>query len=203
MPGPDRVFSPLHYLRGWLSPSDAASRADLIFVLAGRQSRKEYALELFRQGLAPRILLSVSRFEIRRFSMMALPVPLDLVALARTIPPPERHYFVEFEGEMFHVKQLGPGPFGTLAEIESLAHWLTGHAEVASILIVSSSSHLRRICMCCRALLPESVRVRLAAVPADFAAPEPRPFEEESAGAVLKELLKLAVYWTLLRKKLH
>lgn len=203
MPSPDRVFSPLRYLRGWLSPSDPVSRGDLIFVLAGRQSRKEYALELFRQGLAPRILLSVSRFEIRRFSKMALPVPLDLVALARTIPAPQRHYFVEFEGEMFHVKQLRRGRFGTLTEIRALARWLEEHPQAASIVVVSSPSHLRRIRMCCRALLREGVEVRLAAVPADFAAPEPRPFEEESAGAVLKELLKLAVYWTLLRKKLH
>ncbi len=200
MPSPDRVFSPLRYLRGWLSPSDPVSRADLIFALAGRQSRKEYALELFRQGLAPRILLSVSRFEIRRFSKLALPVPLDLLALARTVPPAQRHYFVEFEGQMFHVKQLRPGRFGTLTEIASLAHWLKGHPEVASILIVSSSSHLRRIRMCCRALLHEGVVVRLAAVPASSAGSGPRGLEESTA-AVLKELLKLPVYWMVLQGK--
>jgi hypothetical protein len=58
-------------LHAWLSPADAPQSADLIFVLAGRVYRKEYALDLFRQGLAPRILFSVSRFEIRRFSKMA------------------------------------------------------------------------------------------------------------------------------------
>lgn len=189
----------LRFLRDWLSPSDPVRRADLIFVLAGRQSRKEYALDLFRQGLAPRVLLSVGRFEIRRFSKMALPVPLDLLALASTVPPAQRHYFVEFESKMFHVKHLHPGRLGTLAEIESLARWLEGHPEVASIVVVSSPSHLRRVRMCCRALLREGVEVRLAAVPANFAAPGPRRLEEESAGAVLKELLKLAVYWTVLR----
>jgi hypothetical protein len=41
---------------------------DLIFVLAGRDYRKHYALQLFKDGIAPSILFSVSRFEIRRFS---------------------------------------------------------------------------------------------------------------------------------------
>ncbi len=69
----------LPWLHGWLSPADRARPADLIFVLAGQMSRKHYALQLFRAGLAPRLLFSVSRFEIGRFSMMALPVLLDLL----------------------------------------------------------------------------------------------------------------------------
>ena len=86
-------------LRAWLSPVDTPRKADLIFVLAGRMHRKECALELFREGLAPRILLSVGRFEIRRFSKMALPASLDLLKLAQAVPPSQRHYFVFFEGE--------------------------------------------------------------------------------------------------------
>ena len=86
-------------LRVWLSPVDTPRKADLIFVLAGRMHRKECALELFREGLAPRILLSVGRFEIRCFSKMALPVLLDLLKLAQDVPTPPRHYFVFFEGE--------------------------------------------------------------------------------------------------------
>ncbi len=194
----------LRRLYHWLSPSDPVRHADLIFVLAGRQSRKEYALELFRQGLAPRILLSVGRFEIRRFAKLPLPVPLDLLAIASSVPPPERHYFVEFEGGMFHVEQLRPERLGTLAEIKSLARWLEGHPEVLSILLVSSASHLRRVRMCCRALLRRGLEVRLAAVPEDGgpACPE-QPSEEEPAGAVFAELLKLPAYWLLLRGKLR
>jgi hypothetical protein len=86
-------------LRAWLSPVDTPRKADVIFVLAGRMHRKECALELFRQGLAPRILLSVGRFEIRRFSKMALPASLDVLKLAEAVPPSQRHYFVFFEGE--------------------------------------------------------------------------------------------------------
>lgn len=194
----------LRRIREWLSPVETLRPADLIFVLAGRQFRKEYALELFRQGLAPRILLSVARFEIRRFSKMELPVPLDLLSLASTIPPPQRHYFVEFRGQMFHVKHLRLGRFGTLGEVEALTEWLKDHREVASVVIVSSATHLRRIRLCCRALLPKAVEVRLAAVPAELAASGTgKRAERESAGAVLGELLKLAVYWAFLRRRLH
>ena len=112
-------------LRAWLSPTDALRDADLIFVLAGRVYRKDYALELFRQGLAPRIMFSVGRFEIRRFSKMALPVPLDLLKPAQELPPPQRHYFVFFEGQEVETQHVLPGRFGTLTEIEALARWLS------------------------------------------------------------------------------
>jgi hypothetical protein len=192
--------SPLRFLRRWLSLGDPVRPADLIFVLAGRQSRKEYALELFRQRIAPRILLSVGRFEIRRFAKLPLPVPLDLLAIASGVPPPERHYFVEF-GKMFHVKQLHPGRFGTLTELESLARWLEGRPEVTSIVIVSSPWHLRRVRMCCRALLREALEVKLAAVPEDYPGPSTGPSAGQERAAVLMELLKLPVYWMVLRRR--
>ena len=50
---PNQSLPRLPRLRAWLSPVDTPRSADLIFVLAGRVYRKEYALELFRQGLAP------------------------------------------------------------------------------------------------------------------------------------------------------
>ncbi len=71
---------PLPGLHAWLSSADDARPADLIFVLAGQMSRKDYALHLFRGGLAPRLLFSVGRFEIRSFSKMALPIQLDALA---------------------------------------------------------------------------------------------------------------------------
>ncbi len=183
-------------LRDWLSPVDAPRSADLIFVLAGRVYRKDYALELFRQGLAPRILFSVGRFEIRRFSKMALPVPLDLLKLAQEVPPPQRHYFAFFEGQQVRTQHVLPGRFGTLTEIESLARWLSERPEIHSVLIVSSGTHLRRIRMCCRSLL--NVNIRLAFLAA------PLTLSEQSSGFAsakedLMELFKLAIYWTLLK----
>ena len=48
-------------------------------MLAGRENRKEYGLKPFTRGVAPMVLLSVARYEIRRFSQLSLAfdVPLD------------------------------------------------------------------------------------------------------------------------------
>jgi uncharacterized SAM-binding protein YcdF (DUF218 family) len=192
----NRSLLQLPRLRAWLSPADAPRSADLIFVLAGRMYRKDYALELFRQGFATRILFSVGRFEIRRFSKMALPVPLDLLKLAQELPPPQRHYFVFFEGQEVHTQHILPQRFGTLTEIEALARWLSEHPEIHSVLIASSGTHLRRIRMCCRSLLKTNVRLVCLSAP-------PPLSEESSDFATAREdsmeLFKLLIYWILLK----
>src|SRR5882724_9770812 len=136
---PSRLLPGLH---AWLSSADHARPAELIFVLAGHMSRKDYALQLFREGLAPRLLFSVGRFEIRRFSKMALPVPLDLLKLAQDVPPPQRHYFVFFQDQQVRVERVKPGRFGTLMEIETLARWLIENPNIRSVLVISSDTHL-------------------------------------------------------------
>jgi len=79
---------PLHErLYNWLSPADGPGQSDLIFVLAGRQSRKLYALELFRQALGGTLLMSVGRFEIRKFAQLPIPADVDLLQIASTTPP--------------------------------------------------------------------------------------------------------------------
>jgi uncharacterized SAM-binding protein YcdF (DUF218 family) len=177
--------------------------ADVIFVLAGRVSRKEYALELLRQGLAPRILFSVGRFEIRRFSKMALPVPLDLLKLAQELPPPQRHYFVFFYGQVVQVEHMSPRRFGTLTEIKTLAGWLSKNPDIRSVLVVSSDTHLRRIRMCCQALLDRKVELTFLATPSSHAEPnDPGPTKRALFGATkdeLLELFKVVVYWFLLK----
>ncbi len=205
-------------LRAWLSPEDAPRNAGLIFVLAGMVYRKEYALDLFRQGLAPRILFSVSRFEIRRFCRLALPVAVDLLKLAQGVPPSQRHYFVFFEGQKVRVQHVPPGRFGTLTEIAALARWLTENPDIRSVLIVSSATHLRRIRMCCRSLLRPALEMTYLATPQllaeqpALAVPAPTTVEQQpdrpepegesafaSAKADLLELFKLAIYWILLK----
>jgi uncharacterized SAM-binding protein YcdF (DUF218 family) len=202
-------------LRAWLSPADAPRSADLIFVLAGRVHRKEYALELFRQGLAPRILFSVGRFEIRRFSKMDLPAPADLLKLAQDLAPRQRHYFVFFEGQEVRVEHVPPRRFGTLTEIEALARWLATNLGIRSAIVISSDTHLRRIRMCCRSLLNPELEV--AFLPAPFPLPErsspaaaesrqdhPQPAESSAAASLIEDLLelfKLAVYWVLLKMR--
>lgn len=191
---PIRNWQLFHRLRIWLSPADSPRAADLIFALAGRMVRKEYALELFRNGLAPRILLSVGRFEIRRFSKMSLPLPLDLLKMAQAILPSERHYFVAFQENDVRVQPVPPGRFGTYKEIDLLARWLAANRPIDSLLIVSSDIHLRRIRLCCRSLLSKGLPL------AFLAAPNPPPEQTQdsplpSVSEVFLELLKLSVYW--------
>jgi hypothetical protein len=175
------------------SPSPRLN-VDLIFVLAGRENRKRYGLELLRQRVAARVLFSVARFEIRRFSTLLLPVSLDLMKLASSIPPPRRHFFILFDGQRAQAKHVQPGRFGTLTEIESLMHWLSAHPEVRSLLIVSSKTHLRRIRMCCDSLLNASFEIGLTAVPEASNGER----DSEPRTAVLVEILKVLLYCIIL-----
>jgi uncharacterized SAM-binding protein YcdF (DUF218 family) len=192
------VRSDSRRLHDWLSLADTPSNADLIFVLAGGMDRKSYGLELFRQGLAPRILFSVGRFEIRRFSKMPLPVPLDLLKFAQDWPPAQRHFFVVFEGDKAQVNHVCPRRFGTLNEISVLEQWLRDHPEIQSLLIVSNSTHLRRVRMCCRTLLVPQKKLSFVA------SREGAPLETGVARSAslahdLFELLKVLVYGCALK----
>jgi hypothetical protein len=187
-------------LREWLAPVDPPRRADLIFVLAGREFRKRYGLKLLRQGLAPRILFSVARFEIRSFSKLELPKPLDLLGLAARVAPPERHYFVEFEKQNVAVEHVRPGRFGTLTEIASLARWLDAHPQIHSVLLISSAIHLRRVMICCRFLLRATTEIALLGALPDSSTQlsSTQDGQPESKSAVGAEVLKVALYWLLL-----
>ena len=46
--------------------NDAPMPADLIFVMAGRMERKIYGLELYRAGIAPKLVLSIGRYEVSK-----------------------------------------------------------------------------------------------------------------------------------------
>src|SRR5262249_54551038 len=119
--------------------------SDLIFALAGEQNRKEYAVKLFSEGFAPRLLLSVARFDVRRFSQLALPRQLDLPGMAAQLSRSERHFFVFVENGGASVQTIPPTRFGTLREILALRMWLKEHPEIASVLVVSSGFHLTRV----------------------------------------------------------
>ncbi len=179
--------------------------------------RKEYALELFRQGLAPRLLFSVGRFEIRRFSKMSLPAPLDLLKIAQEVPPPQRHYFVSFDGQDVHVEHVLPGRFGTLTEIAALSRWLDANPTIRSVIVISSAGHLRRVRMCCRSLLKTDTKLAYLASPVDtpelsvpetFGVSAEQELSDErvdppSLWEDLQELFKVTVYWVLLKFRWH
>jgi hypothetical protein len=182
----------LKMLFDWLAHADSPMQSDAIFVLAGHKSRKALAIQLLAQGTAPRILFSVGRFEIRRFPELGLPRTIDLLQLAQTIPPPQRHFFVLFEGQQFTVQRIQVRVLGTLSEIDALADWLLAHPEISSLLLVSSGAHLRRLRMCCRRLLRRNVKCSFVATP------EEGGNNSSNRGAIFLECFKIACYFVLL-----
>jgi hypothetical protein len=190
----------LQFLFDWLVRADPSAHTDAIFVLAGHKSRKVYAIQLLEQGIAPRILFSVGRFEIRRFPELELPPTIDLLQMAQGIPPPQRHFFVLFENQQFTVQRIRVRMLGTLSEIDALADWLLEHPEVSSLLVVSSGPHLRRLRICCRALLPRSVKTSFLAAFEENSAKNARPWWKDGATrkCVLSEWIKTACYFVFL-----
>jgi hypothetical protein len=139
-------------------------------------------------------LFSVGRYEIRRFSKMSLPTPLDLLALAQATPPPQRHYFAFFQAQEVQVEHIPPGRFGTLTEIRALAGWSDEHPEIHSVTVVSSATHLRRIRLCCRHVLRGEQSLTYLAAPESTSGDS----AQSSATDDLRELFKLIVYRILL-----
>lgn len=172
--------------------------ADVIFVLAGRYGRKSYGLKLWKDGWAGTLLLSVDRFEIRRFSTLTLPAPLNLVDIAFRTEPRQRHYFVEIQNGKVDAQRIAVGRFGTWAEVVGFSDWLRVNGQVRSAMVVSSGFHLRRVRMCCRKLVGDGTRLTFVAVP-----DESRYFRRfwwrnaKALRLVLSEFVKIGIYWGL------
>jgi hypothetical protein len=182
-------------LYNWLAVSDRCQESDVIFVLAGRECRKRFALRLFQEGWAPTLLLSVGRFEIRRFSNLELPTSLDLLAIASTTEPRRRHYFVEIGPRTAAAQRIALGRFGTLREILAFSEWLREHTAIRSVTVVSSGFHLKRIRMCCRRLVPDGTRLNFVAVPDESRYLRRHWWRDPKARKLmLSEVLKIAIY---------
>lgn len=170
--------------------------ADLIFVLAGLEARKIHGLKLHSRKYARSLLLSVGRFEIRKLAKLQIPTPIDLLSIAAPVPPTQRHFFVWFDRRGVHAERISVGRFGTWSEIEALSRSLDKRPEVTSLIIVSSSYHLPRVRICCRALLPEQLRVCFLAPPEET---RHRQFAEElhDQRRILGEWIKTPAYLIL------
>ena len=185
----------------WLDLSDELGDADLVFALAGRDSRKIFAFEVFSVGRTSQLLLSVGRFEIRRFPRLVLPGQLDLLPVVASVPPEQRHLFVSMSGGTNRVELIRKGRLGTLSEIRALRSWLALRTDIKSVMIVSSASHLRRVSLCCRRLMPSGVRFQLLAEdgPGGQAREGTWWQTQKTRSVVLLEFPKLLCYWVVLK----
>jgi len=139
--------------------------ADCIFVMAGKQERKTYGVKMWRFGYAAQLILSVGRFEWRKFVELGLESDGGLESLVDQIPPKKRHFLVRLDRQEAFCTHIRTGLFGTRSEARALAEYLR-NISVRSLLVVSSPAHLRRAALVFRRAFRRSgIRLTFVAVP--------------------------------------
>ena len=183
-----------------LTRSDAVQPADLIFVMAGRMDRKRYGLDLYRAGFAPRLVLSVGRFEVSKMPQLDLECVHELKSLRDQIPPRERNFFVTLDGSAIRIekaKLLRPSTYGEVLALRRLLE----REDRERVMVVSTDVHLRRAAFTFSKVFrgtsfqflycPVPTRVGLMAGDNWWKRSTDRWF-------VINEAAKLAFYWTAL-----
>ncbi len=148
----------------------APEKADAIFVFAGRESRKRFAVGLFREGLAPRLILSVGRFEWRRFAGLGLPGDGGLTSLVSETRPELRHFFVDVRSDGTRCDRILRGRLGTWSEARALGR-LAKREGIERLIVISHREHLARCVLCLRLSLPSSCALTPLASPEEAGEP--------------------------------
>jgi uncharacterized SAM-binding protein YcdF (DUF218 family) len=192
---------PLVSLHDLLDRSTPPAPCDAIFVFAGRPERAPYAVELWRAGIAPVLVVSVGRFEWRGFPALGLPSDGGLRDLVARTPPSWRHFLVAVDAVGARAEWMPRGRLGTLAEARALAG-MAGTRGWRSVTAVTTAAHSRRVLLSLgRALAGAPVRAAVAAVPEPRSSAPRDSWWRERAGRslVLGECLKLPLYGLLAR----
>ena len=174
-------------------------RADALFVFAGRQERKAFAVELWRAGGAPALIVSVGRFEWRRFPALGLPDG-DLVPLVEATPYWRRHFFILIERGEARASLIENRPFGTRHEARSLVA-LMRERGFRSVVVVTSAVHVRRASLAlARAARGLDATFSFETVPEDRDPYGVSRWRRTRNGirVVLSEIVKVAIYAALL-----
>lgn len=193
--------SPLIALADALDRSTPPLPCDALFCFAGRPERAPYAIELWRAGIAPVLVVSVGRFEWRRFPSLGLPSDGGLRDLVERTPPSRRHFLVVLRGTEARAEWMPRRRFGTLAEARAIAR-LSRARGWRSVTAVTTAAHSRRALLSLkRALSGAPVRVAVAAVPESRSSAARESWWRDRAGRslLLGEWVKLPVYALLAR----
>jgi hypothetical protein len=152
--------------------------ADAIFVFAGRESRKRFGLRLFREGFSTRLVLSVGRFEWRRFGSLGLPSDGGLVDLVSRTEPRLRHFFVDVRSGSATCERIPKGALGTWSEARALSGFVEREGT-SKLIVISHRQHLMRCLLGLRLSLPDSCTlIPVASPPDDTGEPPPGRLEE-------------------------
>jgi hypothetical protein len=132
-----------------LDPRPETAPVDLLFVFAGAPWRKEAGIAAWRSGAARTLVLSIARFEWRRFPRFGLPDDGGLVALVEATPPTERHFFLVLRGAIAEARRIRRGRLGTWTEALGLAR-LAQERGARSVAVCTSGYHLPRALLAVR-----------------------------------------------------
>jgi uncharacterized SAM-binding protein YcdF (DUF218 family) len=194
------LHSVLYRLFEGLTRNDPVQPVDLVFVLAGRLERKAYGLELYRAGGAPRLLLSVGRFEVSKMPAVDFEGAAELIAERDRTAPGERHFFCELSAAGVHIETVRLRKWNTYGEMLGLRAYLERDMP-RSVMIVSTDVHLRRAALAFERVFRDTpVEARYCPVsPGNSSVRKERWWTRPADRKfVVKEIVKLAGYRAIL-----
>lgn len=194
-------MNPLQSIYDFLAKSDPVTSCDLVVALAGHPQRKSFALSLFRQGRARRLVLSTGRYEVRHTAAMMPEVAQELLALRDATLPAKRHFWIDISHEQTTVSRATLSRVGTFEELEAVADYLKVQPP-RTLGLVSTSIHLRRMRFCCsRITFFQQINVLFWPVPEVEASPQRDGWWRSPAnwGYICSEFVKLAGYYLVYR----
>jgi DUF218 domain len=182
-----------------LTRADSVQPVDLIFVMAGRMNRKQYGFELYRKGVAPKLVLSVGRFEVSKMLQTEFAFADELAALRSVTPPNQRHFFVSLDQFETRVELASVPQWNTYGEVVGLMRYLE-REHAAKVMVVSTDIHLRRVAYTIRKVLRDRpLEFLYCPVPeCDNLGKQLWWTRPNSCSYVLSELMKLAGYGLIL-----
>src|SRR5262245_43393434 len=189
---------PLVKLYATLVVNNPVEPVDLIVVMAGRMERKEYGLNLFRSGIAPKLVLSIGRFEVSKMTGINLDGLAELKALRDTIPPDDRHFFTTVDHTGVHHEKAKLRRWSTYGEALALQKFLD-EDNAQRVMVISSDVHLRRVALTFAKVFRHSpFRFSYCAVPSAFLNSKTWWIHQQSRRFVFNELIKLVGYGIIL-----
>ena len=193
--------SRLYRLYDHLTLNDSIQPVDLIFVMAGRMERKPYGVELYRVGVAPRLLLSIGRFEVSKMRTVDFVNAAELIALRDRTAPGDRHFFCEINAAGTRIETVRLRRWNTYGEVLGLREFLKRDMP-RSVMVVSTGVHLRRVAATFdRVFRDAPLEARYCPVPARISSVRKEEWwaRPEDRKYVFSELMKLAAYRSILR----
>lgn len=184
-----------------LTLNDSIQPVDLIFVMAGRMERKPYGLELYRAGVAPRLLLSIGRFEVSKMRVFDFESAAELIAQRDRTAPGDRHFFCDINAAGTRIESVKLRRWNTYGEILGLREFLKSDMP-RSVMVVSTGVHLRRVAATFgRVFRDVPLEARYCPVPSLISSVRKEEWwaRPQDRKYVLSELMKLAAYRSILR----